>query len=205
MKIIETLLKSKLFILLVLSLPAGLIVLGGFTGGFDANPIEFLQLETGEVTLRILLVALWISPLKILFPQSKILKILTRHRRWIGVACFVYALFHLSIYLIDSGTLETMLENFTRYFIISGSLAFLILLALAVTSTNWMVKKLGGKKWKNLHRLVYVATFLVFLHMIAKEKSNIIETLLYFIPLVLVEGYRLYHSWQAHQKKIPIS
>ncbi len=205
MKIIATLLKSKRFILLLLSLPAFLITLGGLMGGFDANPIEFLQLETGEVALRILLVALWISPLKVLFPQSKILKILTGHRRWIGVACFVYALFHLSIYLLDSGTLEIMLENFTRYFIISGSLAFLILLALAVTSTNWMVKKLGGKKWKNLHRLVYVATFLVFLHMIAKEKSNIFVTLLYFIPLVLAEGYRLYHSWQTHQKKLSTS
>ncbi len=201
MGMIETLLKSKWFIFLLLLLPILLIILEGFQGGFAANPVEFVQLETGKYTLLILLIVLWISPLKVLFPQAKWLKILTRHRRMIGVTSFIYALLHFTIYLLDANTIETMLENFTRPFILSGSVAFLILLLLAITSTNWMVKKLGAKRWKNLHRLVYVATFLVFLHVIAKEKSNILLTLLYFIPLTLAEGYRFYHGYVVNKEK----
>ena len=72
MKVIEALLKSKLFILLLLSLQAVLIVFEGFMGGFDANPVEFLQLETGRAAVKILVVALWITPLKVLFPKSKL-------------------------------------------------------------------------------------------------------------------------------------
>ena len=205
MKVIEALFKSKLFILFLLALQAILIVFGGFQGGFDANPVEYVQLQTGEATLRLLLVALWISPLRVLFPKAKLLKLLLGHRRWIGVGCFVYAVLHLSIYLLDYTTLEEMLKNFTRYFIISGSLAFLILFSLAATSSNWMVKKLGIKKWKNLHRLVYLAAFLVFLHMFAKEKSNILLTFLYFVPLALAEAYRLYALWQKSHRKLSTS
>ncbi|MBF0278277.1 MAG: ferric reductase-like transmembrane domain-containing protein [SAR324 cluster bacterium] len=205
MKLFEAFLKSKILLLILLILPAIMIVSAGLMGGFDANPVEFLQLETGEKTLWLLLIVLWISPLKAVFPQLNLLKILIRHRRWIGVACFVYGVFHFAIYLLDSGSLEIMLENFTRYFIISGSLAFLILFALALTSSNGMIKKLGGKKWKNLHRLIYIATFLVFLHMIAKEKSNIITTFLYFVPLVLAEAYRIYVFWRVRHRKLSTS
>ncbi len=198
---LEVLLKSKWFILSLLLLPILSIILEGLQGGFSANPVEFVQLETGKYTLLLLLVTLWISPLKVLLPKVKWVKIIGRHRRMIGVSSFVYALLHLAIYLLDASTIETMLENFSRPFILSGSIAFFILLLLAATSTNGMVKKLSAKRWKNLHRLVYAAVFLVFLHMVAKEKSNILLTLLYFVPLALAESYRFYHGYAANKEK----
>ncbi len=204
MKVLEFLFKSPWFILLLLVLPGVLIIVKGLQGGFFANPVEFIQLETGETTVRILLVTLWISPLRMIFPNFRLLKIVVRHRRMMGVSCFVYVLLHFTIYLLDYSTLAVMLENFTRPFIISGALAFLILLAMAITSTNWAVKKMGFKKWKNLHRLVYLAVFLAFLHMFLKEKSNVLVTLLYFIPLLLAEAYRLYSTWQMNQRKLRV-
>lgn len=205
MKILETLLKSKILIFCLLSIPFVALVVRGVQGSFSANPVEFIQLETGEATLRILLVALWMSPLRVFFPQAKPLKLLLRHRRMIGVACFVYALLHLIIHLLDARTVAEMLETFTRPFILSGTVAFVILFALALTSTNWAIKKMGGKKWKNLHRLVYLAAFLVFLHMILKEKSNVLVTLAYFVPLALAESYRLYRAWHERQQKLSVS
>ena len=204
MKVLEFLFKSPWFILLLLVLPGVLIIVKGLQGGFFANPVEFIQLETGETTVRILLVTLWISPLRMIFPNFRLLKIIVRHRRMMGVSCFVYVLLHFTIYLLDYSTLAVMLENFTRPFIISGALAFVILLAMAITSTNWAVKKMGFKKWKNLHRLVYLAVFLAFLHMFLKEKSNVLVTLLYFIPLLLAEAYRLYNTWQMNQRKLRV-
>ncbi len=204
MKVLEFLFKSPWFILLLLVLPGVLIIVKGLQGGFFANPVEFIQLETGETTVRILLVTLWISPLRVIFPNFRLLKIIVRHRRMMGVSCFVYVLLHFTIYLLDYSTFAVMLENFTRPFIISGALAFVILLAMAITSTNWAVKKMGFKKWKNLHRLVYLAVFLAFLHMFLKEKSNVLVTLLYFIPLLLAEAYRLYSTWQMNQRKLRV-
>lgn len=204
MKFLEILLRSPWFILLLLVLPGVLTIVQGLQGGFFANPVEFVQLETGDTTLLILLVTLWISPLRAIFPKSRLLKLIVRHRRMMGVSCFVYALLHLTIYLLDYTTLAVMLENFTRPFIISGALAFIILLAMAITSTNWAVKKMGFKNWKILHRLVYLAVFLVFLHLFLKEKSNVLVTFLYFIPLLLAECYRLYVYRLANQRKIRV-
>lgn len=205
MKALETLVKSKLFMLFLLSVPAILLVIRGLRGGFLANPVEFIQVETGDATIHILLLVLWLSPLRVLFPQAKWLKLLLRHRRLIGVSCFVYAALHFLIYLLDSGPVAEMLRNFTRPFVLSGSVAFLILFVMALTSTNWAMKKMGAKQWKHLHRLVYLAALLAFFHMILKEKSNVLVTLAYFVPLALAEGYRLYHTWQTRQQKWSVS
>lgn len=192
MRILESLLKSKLFILLLLTLPLVFIVIGGFTGGFDANPVEYITLETGEVAMVLLLITLWLSPLKLFFPKSTLIKILMRHRRMMGVSCFVYVLCHFIIYYLGSDDLNAVLEDLTRPFILSGGVAFLLLFLLAMTSTNWAIKRMGAKKWKVLHRFVYLCALLVFLHMFIKEKSNVLETILWFAPLVLAESYRLY-------------
>ena len=202
MKALEALLKSKALIFCLLCIPFVLLIIRGMQGGFLANPVEFIQLQSGEATLHILLVVLWMSPLKVLFPQAKPLKLLLRHRRMIGVGCFVYAMLHLVIHLLDARTVAELLETFTRPFILSGAVAFLILFAMALTSTNWAIKKMGGKQWKNLHRLVYLAAFLAFLHMILKEKSNVLVTLAYFVPLALAESYRLYLAWRERLQKL---
>lgn len=194
MKILETLLKSKLFILALLIVPAILIVVEGFNGGFMANPVEFILLETGDVAAKLLLISLWISPLRLLFPKASWVKLIMRHRRMIGVTCFVYGLGHVIIYALGSDGLAAILEDLTRPFILSGSVGFLILLVLTITSTNRAIKRLGGKKWKVLHRFVYLAAALIFLHMVLKEKSNVLETLLLFVPLALVQVYRFWKT-----------
>jgi len=199
---LEAVLKSKILVFALLLSPAVLIVIDGVQGGFLANPVEFLQLRTGKTAMRLLLITLWISPLRLIFPNARIFKILLRHRRMIGVSSFAYALSHFGIYTLDAGNLSAFLDGFTRYFIVSGGIAMLILLALAVTSNNWAVKKLGARRWKRLHRLVYIAAFAVFLHVLAKEKSNVLFTLAYFIPLALAEGYRLVRFWQSRRRRL---
>ena len=186
-------------LIFLLCLPFSNLLWNGFMrGGFAANPVEFVQLKTGWGATWIFLSLLYIAPLKLLFPQNPILKKVSRHKRLIGVGCFIYALFHLLIYLLDSGDFKTMLENLERPFILFGLGAFLILLTLAATSWNGAIKALGGRKWKQLHRFSYLAILLVFIHMLAKEKSNILVTLAYFLPLL---GLELYRYWQFRRKK----
>jgi len=191
MKIIHALAKSKLFILLLLLLPALSIVGLILTDQLGANPVEKLLLETGEKAILVFVISLWFTPARIIFPKSKLVKLLQRHRRWFGVSCFIYAIFHLSIYTLDRDIPYGILEDLTRPFIYMGALGFLILFCLAFTSTNWAVKKMGGKRWKKLHRLVYVAAILLCLHMAIKGKGNYIKTAFFFAPMALVQSYRL--------------
>ncbi|MCP4296939.1 MAG: hypothetical protein GY786_15155 [Proteobacteria bacterium] len=167
---------------------------GLMQGGFDANPVEFVQLETGWAGGYLLLLVLYISPLRALFPGFSLLKNLARHKRLIGVSSFIYLMMHLSIYILDSGDIKTLMENLQRPFILSGSGAFLILLALAGTSWRRAIRVIGRDRWKLLHRFSYLAILLVFIHMMAKEKSNTLETLIYFLPLLVLQlnRYRLF-------------
>ncbi len=193
MKWIETLFKSKWFVGLLVAIPALRVAYAIFTEQLGGNPVEFLLIESGESAAILLIVTLWLSPLRLRFPKVSLFKICARHSRLLGVSSFVYACAHLLIYVfLENSDLEELLENFLRYFIVTGLGAFLILWALAMTSTNWAIKKMGAKRWKKLHRTVYIAAFLVILHMVAKEKSDILKTLIFFGPLIIAEADRFW-------------
>ena len=137
-------------------MPFALLVDGLFSGGLGANPVETITHETGTWALRLLLVTLAVTPLRRLTGWN----LLVRYRRMLGLFAFFYACLHFTTYLwLDqyfdvAAIIDDIVE---RPYITLGFTGFVLLLPLAATSTNAMVRRLGGKRWRQLHRLGYVA------------------------------------------------
>ncbi|HEU0199490.1 MAG TPA: protein-methionine-sulfoxide reductase heme-binding subunit MsrQ, partial [Burkholderiaceae bacterium] len=153
--------RAVLFVLALLPL-ARLFYLG-FTDGLSANPIEFVIRSLGTWALVLLIVTLSVTPLR----QATGWAWLARLRRMLGLFTFFYALLHFSAYfwLDQSFDFAAIWKDIVkRPYITVGFLAFVLLIPLAVTSTNAMVKRLGGRNWQRLHRLVYVIAAAGALH-----------------------------------------
>ena len=137
-----------------------------------ANPLEFVTRTTGMLTLAFLLITLAISPLR----RITGLNWLIRFRRMLGLLAFFYGSLHLATYVAFDRFfhLTTIPSDIVkRPFIAIGMTAFLLMLPLAITSTDKMVKRLGGKRWARLHRIVYAAGVLGVLHYYMLVKSDV--------------------------------
>lgn len=194
MALLEKLLKSKAVVW-------GLLVLPGLWPAVPllrqdpsvlADPAKYLLHHMGFVACVVLAVVLGFTPLRVLWPQSKLALALNRHRRLVGVAAFFYALLHFSFYLIQEGGLGTLAKDATKPFILSGIAAFVILTALAVTSPHRVLRWLGAKNWKRLHRLAYVAAMLAAYHQAAARKIFPQQVLWIFVPLALLQLARIW-------------
>lgn len=179
--------KSVSFLLL---LPAIIfLVIPTFLNNLGENPWKTLLIHSGYCSLGLLFFCLILSPIKVFFPKLQVVKDLNRYKREIGVAVFIYACSHLGFYIADAiirkGQFSIM--KFFRPVIFPGVLAFLILLALTVTSNHSSIEKLSYRNWKNLHRLVYGAELLVFIHILLQ---SVTYALLIFIPLVTIQSLR---------------
>jgi methionine sulfoxide reductase heme-binding subunit len=138
-----------------------------------ADPIAFVTFFTGKGTLRLLVASLAITPVRRLIPK---LSWLIRFRRMLGLYAFFYACLHLLTYvwLYSSFSLSAMVNDVTRRrFITAGLTAWLLLVPLALTSTTWSIRKLGGKRWQALHRLAYVSAFAGVVHYWWGVKSGV--------------------------------
>ena len=162
-----------------------------------ADPLKFVLHHLGFVTCLLLAAVLTFTPLRVLFPKSPIVQALNRHRRLVGVSAFFYAALHLATHLLYEGgqdlsaipkIFETALK---KPFQLTGLIAFTILLVLAITSLHFFVRWLGGKKWKNLHRLAYVAAGLAAYHQAAARKVFPMQVVWIFAPLAALEIARL--------------
>jgi sulfoxide reductase heme-binding subunit YedZ len=123
------------------------------TGG---RPVaEALLHPTGEISAQLMIVAMMITPLRMLFPRSRFVAGMLRYRRGVGVAAFCYALAHTVLYIIDMGTLRSIFDEFLSFGIWTGWLAVFLLVPLAITSNNWSVRRLG-RNWKTLQRVIYL-------------------------------------------------
>jgi len=198
----QTVLFVKIALLVVLLAPLGQLgfqvfqTVQGQGDGLGVNPIERLTHRTGELALYCLLLSLAVTPLRLLTGRA----VLTRFRRLIGLISFAYAVLHLGIYVLDRSLGE---DGFTlrdvgkdivkRPYITIGTLAFLILLSLAVTSTNGMIRRLGHS-WQKLHRLVYPAAVLVIIHFAWLVKAGLTRPLIFFGVLVGLLAARI-PSW----------
>jgi sulfoxide reductase heme-binding subunit YedZ len=172
------------------ALPALLLILDLFSGRLGANPPEAIIRTTGVVALVFLTLALMVTPL---VRYSRWFWIV-RHRRWLGLWCFYYALMHwLSYSIFDkAGDLKEILADIQkRPFILLGFLAFILLIPLAVTSTNEMIKRLGPTRWKKLHQLTYLIAPLAATHYILIVKSD----LRYPVAFAVVLGVLLLWRW----------
>jgi sulfoxide reductase heme-binding subunit YedZ len=156
-----------------------------------ADPLKYLLHHFGFVACILLAAVLSLTPLRVLFPRWRIALALNRHRRLVGVSAFFYALFHLGFQFLHEGGWPTFFTDIRKPFLFIGMLTFLILLVLAVTSFNFMVRWLGGRRWKNLHRLAYVAAPLAAFHQALAHKLFPVQVLWIFVPLALLEIARI--------------
>ena len=171
-------------------IPFAALVAAGFTGGLGANPVEYITHTTGEWTLRLLLATLAITPLRHLTGWVW----LTRLRRMIGLFAFFYLALHFSTYAVLDASLDLayVLEDVAdRLYITVGFAAFVMLVPLAATSTNAMVRRLGPLRWRRLHRLVYAAGVCGVLHYLWLVKADLREPLIYAGVLALLLAARL--------------
>jgi methionine sulfoxide reductase heme-binding subunit len=157
--------------------PFALLVYDALTGNLTANPIQELMLRTGKLGLIFLILSLSCTPIKTLTGWAGAL----RARRLLGLYAFFYACIHVIIFIGLDYSLNfdlILAEISEKKYVVAGLAAFLILIPLAVTSTNGWMRRLR-KKWKQLHRLVYLAAILVIVHYTWLVKSDIREPLVY--------------------------
>ena len=170
--------------------PFTALAVAGFTGRLGANPVEAITHTTGEWTLRLLLATLAITPLRHLTGWVW----LTRLRRMIGLFAFFYLALHFSTYAVLDASLDLayVVEDVAdRLYITAGFAAFVMLVPLAATSTNAMVRRLGPLRWRRLHRLVYAAGICGVLHYLWLVKADLRGPLVYTGILAVLLAARL--------------
>lgn len=185
------LLKKKWFIWLLIALP-GLywLVLPYFTDCYGAKFWSKTTKNSGIIAVSLFVLSLAINPLRILFEQVDLFKLLMRYRRNLGVAVFIYAAIHTFCFLMKKGFGQEALNYLLHPVIVPGLIAFLIFIPLTITSNNYFVRKLGHKKWSRLHELAYLAEILVFIHMILQFGNTQLLGLALFIPLFTIQYLR---------------
>ena len=169
---------TKVFIFLLCLVPLGILVFRARTSNLGANPVEFIQHATGDWTLRFLIITLCITP----FRKLLHLPDLIRFRRMLGLFAFFYACLHFLTYLgpDQSFDLAAMWKDvYKRPFITVGFAAFVLLIPLALTSTAGWIRRLGGRRWQMLHRLIYISAICGVIHYYWLVKSAVLRPLTY--------------------------
>jgi len=157
--------------------PAAWLVWGAATNNLGPDPTAAMAFATGLATLRLLALTLAISPIRRLFPR---LSWLIKFRRLLGLFAFFYASLHMLTYVaLYSGFSVAAMGNdiVKRRFITMGVAAYLLLLPLALTSTTWAIRKLGGKNWNRLHKLIYAAVICGVIHYWWQVKTGVLKPL----------------------------
>ncbi len=175
------------------ALPAFWLTFQLFTGGLGADPVAVFERRTGLWGLRFLLAALVVTPLLQLFGLN-----LVRFRRALGVLGFCYIALHLLAWVVLDKELwwqEILRDLVKRPFITVGIIALILLVPLAVTSTDSAIRRLGARRWQRLHRLAYPATILGALHYVLVVKGWPIEPLLYLTAAVGLVLIRVIRPW----------
>ena len=156
--------------------------------GLTANPVEFLNLYLGDWAIRILLVSLAVTPIKILTGWKQIVRL----RRLLGLFAFFYVVLHIANYVVLDQFFDWMAiwnDILKRWYITVGMVGLLCLIPLAITSTKGWIKRMGGKNWNKLHKLVYVAGAAACLHFFMMRKGIQLEPIIYggiFLSLMAV-------------------
>lgn len=186
---------NKTLIFINSLVPLALLGVDGLRGELGANPIEYFLRTTGVLTLVFLIITLAVSPLRKIFGWNNLIKF----RRMLGLFAFFYGFLHLVTYSIFDKSLSfpaIVSDVWQRPFIAVGMLAFFLLIPLAVTSTNSMIKRLGGKNWARLHKLTYLIAILGVIHFWMIVKSDLKYPFLFAFLLTLLLGYRIYDKYK---------
>jgi sulfoxide reductase heme-binding subunit YedZ len=195
---------NRLRLLKLVVFPSALIPLArlgwkALHDGLGANPIEVITHSTGDWTLILILTTLSITPLRRLTHQYWLIGI----RRMVGLFAFFYAFLHFLTYIwLDKFfDFHEMLKDIAkRPFITVGFSAFVLLIPLALTSTAWSIRRLGGKNWQRLHRLIYATSVLGVIHYLWLVKADKRKPIEYGFVLSVLLLYRLI-SWVADKHR----
>lgn len=183
--------------------PIGLLTYGAITNTLGADPTANIELTTGYDALLLLILSLAITPLRRVWSR---LSWLVQFRRLLGLFAFFYATVHLLTYiaLYAGFDVNTMLVDVAkRKFITVGFAAWLLLLPLAATSTQWAIRRLGGKNWSRLHSLVYVAAVCGIVHYWWQVKTGVLSPLRLTIVLAVLLLARPILAWVRQRKTRP--
>ena len=159
-----------------------------------ANPIDFITRATGSWALFILLASLSVTPLRRITGRNDLI----RYRRMLGLFAFFYAALHFSTYLVLDHFFDWQRiakDIVKRPYVTAGFTALVVMIPLALTSTAGMIRRLG-KRWQQLHRLVYVAAIAAVIHFYWLVKADIRRPFQYGFVLALLLGYRLLAKWR---------
>jgi sulfoxide reductase heme-binding subunit YedZ len=183
---------TKYTLWLVLAAPWIIMTARYVTGGLYYG--EFIH-ASGEFSARLLIITLAATPLRVMFATSRWTKWLLQNRRYFGVATFAYAVPHLVAYLWKLASAAKILEEGMQPEMWTGWIALIIFLALAITSNNFSTRKLG-RRWKTLHRLVYLAAILTFVHWVLVA-FNPVSGLVHAGILIALETFRVVRSTKS--------
>jgi sulfoxide reductase heme-binding subunit YedZ len=179
----------KLAVLVALTLPALWLAWLAAGTALGARPLNEAIHQTGLWGVRILLLSLLVTPLRQLLRQPRVMLV----RRMVGVAAMAYILAHLTLYIADQGfdLGKVVSEIVLRFYLTIGFLALVGLVSLGVTSTDGWVKRLGGRRWQALHRIVYGIGVLALVHFVLQTKLDVTEAMLTAGLFLWLMGYRL--------------
>jgi sulfoxide reductase heme-binding subunit YedZ len=180
--------------------PLAWLLWGAVTNNLGADPTATITFSTGLATLRLLTISLAITPVRRLSPR---LNWLIRFRRLLGLFAFFYATLHLFTYvaLYAGFDVNAMAADIAkRRFITIGVAAWLLLLPLAATSTNWAIRKLGGKRWNWLHKLVYLAAVCGVIHYWWQVKPGVLTPVTITVVLAVLLASRPVLAWAQRPK-----
>jgi methionine sulfoxide reductase heme-binding subunit len=188
--------KAPLFVAALI--PAGYLAWGAFNDALGANPIEYITRETGTWTLRFLVLTLAVTPVRRLTGWNW----LVRFRRMIGLFAFFYGSLHFLTYIwLDQffdlpGIVADVVK---RPYITVGFTGFTLMLPLALTSTTGWIRRLGGKRWQALHRLVYVSAVCGVVHYLWLVKADITRPVRYGMVVAVLLLARIAWAWSSRR------
>jgi methionine sulfoxide reductase heme-binding subunit len=197
--------RIKIFAFALALLPLFRLIIGAPLEWLGVNPIELITRSTGTWTLVFLLMTLGVTPLRRLTGWAWLLRL----RRMLGLFAFFYGVLHLTTYIwLDQffDLAEIAKDIVKRPFITIGFTAFVLMIPLAATSTNAMVRRLGGQRWRQLHRLVYGLAICAVVHYSWLVKRDLTQPVLYALVLVILLGARLHWmlaEWRRNSRARP--
>lgn len=191
----------KVLVWIGLLLPAASLLQRAVGNSLGPDPTSEIASVTGLTALWLLVATLSVTPIRAISPR---LSWLVQFRRLLGLFMFFYATLHMLTWLglyagFDLNTIQT--DILRRRFIIMGVTTYLLLLPLALTSTTWAIRKLGGKNWNRLHMLIYIAALTAMAHYWWKVKPGVISPAPYTVVALLLLGVRPVIAYARNRKR----
>lgn len=183
--------------------PLAFLIYDGFTDNLTANPIEKITNTTGIWTLRLIVASLVITPLRWFTGVNQLIN----YRRLVGLFAFFYGTLHFSTYVLTTFFIEGFshfdasglwADVVKRPYITAGFTAFVLMIPLAITSTTGWIRRMGGKKWNLLHKLIYITALAAVLHYFWKVKLDATYPVFYGVGVALLLGFR---AWRYFAKR----